>query len=270
MRFLLSLGCFGLAAILGLTAPASCRAADGADAAPGEAPELQLKPRWKVGQRWVVETTSVPIQTSDASGTKPGKPVRWEFSVVRREKVGEHDCFRVEVSSQTAPDAPKTVLWVDDRSFALRQVEAGLLVQGEERRIKERYDFEDGQPSPVIAPLSSLPLDLPVFSTVRPRSGKYGYKAHSVGIAEKRGEEISFSIQVEQKLAPARLAVARGLLNEDEKADAKKPATYEVRMKSPEREVMQLWRPGSPWPVFADNGNTKARLIQVLPASGSR
>lgn len=267
MRTLLCAGCLGLAALFGLNLASGSRADEAT--APGEAPEQQLKPRWQIGQRWVVETVSVPIQTSDTSGTRPGKPVRWEFKVVRKEKVGDHSCFRVEVTSKTVPDAPKTVLWVDDGSLALRQVEAGMLVQGEERRVRERYDFEDGQPSPVIAPLSNLPLDLPVFSTVRPRSGKYGYKARAVDAKEKPGDEISFSFQVEQKLAPASLAVARGALNEDEKTGGKKP-TYEVRMKSPEREVMQLWRPGSPWPVYADNGNTKARLIQVLPATGSR
>lgn len=233
------------------------------------APEDALKPRWQVGQRWIVETISTPIQNADGETPKPGKPVKWQFKVARREQVAGRDCFRVEITCQTNEDAPKTTIWVDEKSLALRQVEAGMLVQGEVRMVKERYEFEKGSPSPVVGPLSALPLDLPLFSSVRPRSGKYGYKAVALDADDKGSEDAPFTVEVEQQITPANAAVARGLLNEDDKRDTK-TSTYEVRLKSPERDVRQLWRPGMPWPSYSSNGSTTARLIKVLPPTGGR
>jgi hypothetical protein len=233
------------------------------------APEETLKPRWQVGQRWIVETTSTPVQTGDAETPVPGKPVKWQFKVAKREKVAGRDCFRVEITCQSNEDAPKTTIWVDEKSLALRQVEAGMLVQGEVRMVKERYEFEKGSPSPVVGPLSALPLDLPLFSTVRPRSGKYGYKTIALDAEDKVSDDVPFTVEVEQQLTPANAAVARGLLREDDKRDSK-VSTYEVRLKSPEREVRQLWRPGMPWPSYSSNGSTTARLIKVLPPTGGR
>lgn len=261
MRTHLLFGCLGLTVVLAV--PFADARDDSPAPASTEAPELQLKPRWQIGQRWIVETTSRAIQASEGQ-PRTGKPVEWEFLVSKREKVGDTPCFRVEVSCKNVPEAPKTFLWVDERSLTLRQVETGLVVQGEVRRIKERFDVEDGQPSPVIAPLSGVPIDLPHFSTVRPRGGKYGYQARSVGANDQPANDVTFAVEVEQKLTPARLVEARGLLREEGTPEKKMPATYEVRLKSPEREVRQLWRPGSPWPVYSDNGTTRARLIKVV------
>lgn len=263
MRKMLLCGCYCLAVLTMAKSGLDLCRADSTPEVSKRSPEETLKPSWKVGQRWIVETVSTPMHTSDAEPAAKGKPVKWQFKVTKKEKVGERDCFRVDITCQSVEDAPKTTIWVDAKSLALRQIEAGMLVQGEVRRVKERYDFEDGSPSPVIGPLSALPLDLPLFSTVRPRSGKFGYKAVTLDGDGKPEEDAPFAVEVEQQFTPMKLAEARGLLNEDEKAKA--PSTYEVKLKSPEREIRQLWRPGMPWPSYSNNGSTTARLIKVLP-----
>jgi hypothetical protein len=218
-----------------------------------------------------VETTSRALQTSEPEAPKAGPPVKWLFKVSKREKVTGRDCFRVEVSCESDPELPKTIVWVDEKSATLRQVESTIVVGGEARKIKDRFDHEEGSPSPVISSLTALPLDLPLFSTVRPRSGKYGYKSIVVD-DDKPSEGMTFAVEVDQKLTPANVAVARGLLGESEvqRRDGAGTETYEVVLKSPEREVKQLWKPGMPWPSYSQNGSTTARLIKVLPPTGGR
>src|SRR5271165_4226458 len=59
-----------------------------------------LRPCWQVGQRWVVETTRKVVHVANGAAAA-GRPVRWQFTVVRRERVAGTVCFRVEIACRS-------------------------------------------------------------------------------------------------------------------------------------------------------------------------
>jgi hypothetical protein len=232
----------------------------------GRLPVEQLRPRWTVGQSWIVETTTRPIQVAgDPNDLGSGPPLRWQFTVVKREKVAGKECFRVEIKClDTDERSPVTVLWVDAKALVLRKFQTELLVQGEFRTVTESYDFEDGDSGPVLGPCNALPVDLPLFSSEKRRSPRFSYVA-TTGTNEAKADELKFSIEVDQQVAPARPGEIRKLLREEVPRGLEAPRVHEVRLKSAEAEVRQLWKPGQPWPAYSDNGHTVSRLIKVLP-----
>src|SRR5262245_31665233 len=127
-------------------------------------PEGKLRPQWQVGSRWVVETVTRPLQVRGRGGDDKPDPLRWQFTVAKKDKLGRHECFLVEVEGLTDPKAqPRSLLWVDAKSLAVRQLQTQVPVPGGFTTITENYDFGTGQPAPVMAPVTVLPLELPVF-----------------------------------------------------------------------------------------------------------
>jgi hypothetical protein len=207
-------------------------------------PEEQFKPRWQLGQRWLIETTRTAFHTDEP--TRVGKPVRWQFTVLGRERVGGKLCFRTEIICKSIEGVPATTIWVDEKTLTLVQVETGLIVQGEVRWLKERYDSASSSGSPVVSPLGPVPLDLPVFATKRPNADLYEYKALQVDEDDRPADDLVFAVEVRQNIKQAR-----------------GKQTYQVSLKSSGREVRQLWKAGQPWPSFSSNGGTTSRLVHV-------
>jgi hypothetical protein len=260
----LASGCC-LAALILLCGTEDWSEAAAPPARPRGLPANQLRPRWTVGQSWIVETATLPVQAAgDPRDLRRGPPVRWQFTVAKREKVAGKECFRVEIRCTGSEErSPATVLWVDARALALRKFQTELLVQGEWRTVTESYDFEGADAGPVLGPSTALPVDLPLFSSEKRRSPRFSYVARPGALGKDEG--LAFSIDVDQHLAPARGRDVRDLLREEVPRDIDAPRAYEVRLRSPEREVLQLWKPGQPWPAYSDNGCTVSRLIKVLP-----
>ena len=125
----------------------------------------QLKPQWELGDKWIVETQSRPVQVREELADQVAiRPIQWQFTVQRVEKTLENDCYRVEVRCLLpGPEQPATVLWIDRKSNALRKLQTQLPVPGGFRTMTENYHFADGQPSPVLAPINALPVDLPLL-----------------------------------------------------------------------------------------------------------
>jgi hypothetical protein len=222
--------------------------------------EEYIRPSWQVGQSWVVETSKK--RGNIASGkAAPGRPVRWLFNVTRREEVGGNDCFRVDIACRSVAGVPGITIWVDVNTLALRQAEIGLLVQGEVRRVKERYDTEDEAGSPVIGLPSALPIDLPVFGAPRSRSGRFTYQA-SLADEDRTASNVAFAVDVEQSVKPIGRTDDGRLIGDDVRIDDR-TAAYDVRLRSNGREVRQLWKPGMPWPMYSSSGGTTSRLVHV-------
>jgi hypothetical protein len=204
------------------------------------------RPKWQIGQRWIVETTRKTAHIAARTPTA-SRPVRWQFTVLRQERVGGKNCFRVAIACRSVEGVPGMTIWVDTDTLALRQVETGLLVQGEVRWVTERYDSEDAG-SPVIGVLSALPLELPVFSPRGSRSGRFDYRAVMGDDGDRPADDLAFAVAVEQSVTPARAT----------------PATYEVRLRSNGREVRQKWKSGLPWPSYSSSGGSTSRLVDVI------
>jgi hypothetical protein len=266
-----------------------CRAAVGATLAlgticwclaaePGDPPRRsasleQLKPNWQLGDKWIVETITQPLQTRGSMDLRvAARPIQWQFAVQRFEKAISDDCYRVEIRCMLdGPPQPATVLWVDRKSHALRKIQTQIPVPGGFRTVTENYEFADGQPSPVLGPLTALPVDLPLLVGGEAKgSRKFIYEANTNPSGQKALGDVGFAYAVEQEVAPAAPNEAKGLLGDAfAKALVERPAV-EVKLKGPGREVRQLWQPGLPWPAYSESGATVSRLVKVIPAgSGS-
>lgn len=148
---------------------AACPAAD-------PPPELRIRPNWQVGDRWLVETQALdsPIAQPDAKAVDA--PLTWRFTVAAREKIADRDCFRLEARPELGDSPqPLTTLWIDCQTYTLRQSRTEIPVQAELRAITEHYQFAEGLAAPVFGPMTGLPVDLPIFSNLKPRAGAFSY-----------------------------------------------------------------------------------------------
>jgi hypothetical protein len=265
------------AALLGLCGGAlllTGAAPGGADPPPkpGDGPGVgQLKPRWRPGQKWEVETIGQQIPFGDRPKVQQkSKPLLWEFTVLEPQKLGDQNCIRVQVQAKTGGRTqPLTTLWLDEKSLAIRQVQTQLPVQGTLRTVTESYQFASGQPAPVLTPLTAIPLDMPVFLEGT-KGVKFTYEAVSGAEGKKDPNDVGFAFEVEQEVNEAGADAvkglqAKGLLSEDFTKDLQAKPLVEVRLKAGRRKVQQLWQAGLPWPAYSNNGVTQARLVRVLP-----
>ena len=266
-----ALAVFGGAALMPAgEAPNKANAAENDTQTP--TPE-QLKPRWQTGQKWEVETINQSLQR----GTKPKqkakhKPILWQFAVLEPAKLGEHPCYRVQVQAQVGQrQQPLTTLWLDQKSLALRQVQTQMRVQGDLRTVTESYQFEAGQPAPVITPLTAIPLDMPVFlDGDKAALHKFSYEAFSGEAGKKAADDVGFAFDIEQRIDRAgddavKSLQSKGLLSESFTKDLTAKPLVEVRLRAGSRQVRQLWQPGLPWPAYSSNGVCQARLVRVIP-----
>lgn len=229
------------------------------------------RPAWKVGDRWIVETASRPIQAREDARDDDANAVRtrWQFEVQEIAKLGGREAFRIAiVCLEKGPAQPQTTLWVDQKSLTLRQVQTQLPTADGFRTITESYEFHDGQPAPVMTPLTALPIDLPVFLSGGLKGDqKFEYTATPGPTGKKALGDVSFAFSVSQSSKAAEPARAKSLLHDSFSKDLTTKPAVEIHLKSSDREVQQLWRGDLPWPVFVNNGTTQARLVEVLPAN---
>lgn len=266
MRSKLLLGFALAAAVVCLswprTSPSPSHAADATDA--GETSD-RFRPTWHVGDRWTIETQTRQIQVGAPPGQTPlGKPVRWQFTVQGKEKVGGRDCFQVQVQCllQAARPQPQTTLWVDAQSLALRQVQTQLTVGGQVRTLTESYQFPGQQPTPVMGPFSALPLDMPLLLGGRTKgSQSFNYEAIPGPGGTKAIGEMGFAFEVTQDLDTQPPQQSRNLLHTEFIKSLGNRPLLEVKLKTFGRSVKQLWQAGLPWPAYSENGTTVARLV---------
>jgi hypothetical protein len=230
----------------------------------------QYRPRWQVGQQWVVESVNTQLPTMrDLLSIQPAKPIPWQFQVKGVEKIGLRHCFKVQVTCQVpGPQQPVTTLWVDQQTMTLQQLQTQLPVPGGLRTITESYRSASGQPTPVITPLTVLPLELPVFLQGSKGTTKFTYEAAAAPWGTKGVDDVAFAYEIEQVLTRPAPDQVKGLVPEAFTKDLQTKPVLEVRLKGlGSSRVRQLWQEGLPWPVFSDNGSSKARLVKVLPPS---
>ncbi len=225
---------------------------------------LQI-PKWQVGDSWVIETSTDRIQgrEGDAAGTVPR--IRWQFKVVSTEKVAGHDCYRIEIECLTKGRLrPKTTIWCDTQTVFLRQFQTQLAFQGRYRTIRESYDCPEGQFSPVLAPMNALPISLPAFVPPGSKSvGSFAYTSQPLPAGSKDPTAIRFSHQMTQAVS----APGAKSLNQLPKSYSKDLGSEltEVKFGDKSQSIVQVWKKGTPWPVFVDHGRTKAWLVPDTP-----
>jgi hypothetical protein len=266
------------AALLGLWGGALLLAGAPPDETSGQSRPAQassaekIKPRYKPGQKWEVETLSVPLENGNPLGEQTKrKKVLWQLSVLEPQKIAGKSCVRIQVQVKSGNRLqPVATLWLDEKSLALRQVQTQLRVQGSVRTVTESYQSGD-QPSPVIAPLTAIPLAMPVFleGTKAVGAQKFSYETISGPEGKKDPGDVGFAYEIEQEVDLAKDDAVKGLqekgmLTESFTKDLEAKPLVEVKLKASGRRVQQMWQPGLPWPVYSSNGVTQARLVRVV------
>lgn len=227
----------------------------------------QLRPHWQVGDQWIVETATLQIQKSALHAQAERSKVQWQFTVSRIDKIQGVECYQVEAKPLVQGQAPITRLWIDRRSLALRQLQTQVPVAGELKTITESYQFPSGQPSPVQGLLTALPVDLPLFLSGGVKGTQdFTYQASAGPEGKKAMGDVGFAVSIQQETDAASPQEVKGLLGDDFTKDLDAKPVVEVRLKSPMGRVRQLWQAGYPWPVYADNGTTIARLVKTTAA----
>jgi len=221
------------------------------------------RPAWKVGDSWVIETVTDRVQDRTARVPR-GAAIRWEFKVAAIEKLNGQDCYRIDVTCQaTGRVRPETSLWCGTRTLTLRQMRTTIAVAGQYRTILESYDAPANAATPVLTPLNALPIDLPAFLPPGAKGlGSFRYVSQPLPAGSKDPTLVRFAHTVKQDIAPAGAKALEQVPTQFAKDLERKPIV-EVRLQDHERTVTQLWQPGKPWPVFTNNGRTRATLVSV-------
>jgi hypothetical protein len=239
--------------------------------APPDAQANEFKPQWQKGQKWVVETLTNQLQARRDPAVGQGKkpvPIQWQFEVQDVEKVDGKDCYKVQIQCQVKNRTqPVTTIWTNAKSMTLQQLQTQFPVQGGFRTVTEHYQ-STGKPAPVLAPLTVLPLELPVFLPEETKSltpMKFSYEAVSGPSGTKAVGDVGFIYDVEQDMERITPEEAKGLLADDFSKGLESVPMLRIKIKGPRNDVTQIWQPRQPWPVYSNNGPTTARLIKVIP-----
>lgn len=238
-----------------------------ADAAPASLP----RPTWNVGDSWVVETLTERIQSRAAADTGTPARIRWQFHVSKLETLAGKECYRIDIECLTAGRIrPKTTIWCDTDTLFLRQFETQLAVNGTMRTIQESYDCAKGAFCPVIAPVNAIPLGLPAFVPEGTKGGnEFSYTSQPLPAGSKDTSVLRFGFSVKQDVSPPADEYMKKLPEAYTKALDQQPVR-QVKISTPEQNVVQLWKDGNPWPVYVHNGRTQAWLVSGASASDNR
>jgi len=222
-----------------------------------------FRPRWKVGQTWTVETTTkLPQFGVDAALAKRAHTVRWVFRVEEVEEVFEEPCFRVVATPlDLCPKGLNVRFWATVENLTLRRVEITFPVAGEFRTISESFQGLTTKTFPTQVPFKLLPLDMPCWERVPAKEPVgFTYEAIPGSLEKKDPGGIRFQIDIEQKSSELDSVVSA---EAESSAEAKSapPGVIKIELKTALGRVEQLWRVGQPWPMWASNGTTVARLV---------
>jgi hypothetical protein len=221
------------------------------------------QPRWTVGDTWTIETVSAKIQGREEQPARKSPPIRWQFRVADLEKLAGRDCYRIEVECLARGRIrPKSVMWVDEESGFLRQYQTELAVNGNMRPIVESYDHVKGEPAPVVTPISAVPIVMPAFIKKGSKVNSFSYTSAPMPAGAKAKDLglVTFAHEVSQTSGIAGAKALEVLPKGLSKSLDKKSVT-QINIATATEKVTQLWQEGEPWPVYVDNGVTKAYLV---------
>ena len=220
------------------------------------------QPSWQVGDSWVVETLTQRVQGREDKTAGREPRVRWEFRVAKIEKVADSDCFRLEVRCLAQGRIrPQSTLWCDQKTLFLRQFETQIAFNGQYRTVQESYSCAKGSTSPVMTFVNVLPVAMPAFLPGGAKGGEtFSYVSQPIPPGAKDTGIIRFTHEMKQEQrAPGSKSLDQLPTASAEKLDAK--SAVEVTLADSRRSLVQLWQKGAPWPIYADDGRTKAWLV---------
>jgi hypothetical protein len=233
-----------------------------------------FRPQWQIGRQWTVETESRQAQWA----AEPGRTAsaRWHFSVESIDQLQEQPCWRIVariVQGDRRLEEPRTTIWVDQTEGSIRQIETQVPTAQGYRAITESY-ISGPRSSPVIGFSSMLPIALPRFPIQGEKGGdtfEYELVSGAAGVKQiPQFQQIGFVTSVRQELLTPSEAGLKSMFGDAKKKDLENQSLLEVKLSTPRQQVRQIWREGTPWPLYADNGLTKMWLVETAPDHSPR
>lgn len=228
----------------------------------GESGRSVKRPDWKTGDSWVVETETRRIQVRESDPARKPARIRWRFHVRGVEPIAGRDCYRIDIECLAKGRLqPATVIWCDKQTLFLQQFQTQLATNGRYRVIRESYSVPKGVSAPVVPPLTALPIALPAFLSQGSKGiGSFTYTSQAKSAGSKAPGLLRFAHTVQQDQSrPSRRCLDGAKLGLSKSLDG--ADLTEVKLRSSTEKIVQLWKKGSPWPVYTDNGCTQAWLV---------
>ncbi|MDO4583368.1 MAG: hypothetical protein Q4D62_04615 [Planctomycetia bacterium] len=222
-----------------------------------------IGPKWQIGDRWSVETQT--IQTPASQKSERSRGVVWNFHVAGEEKVGEQDCFRVEITcADTRRKQPNVTIWVGRQTGMLTRLTSRIPMEGKYAEYTESYSMADGVPTPVLGIIPSLPLDLPILTEAARNSKSLEpavYESVSGSGQTKNLNDVRFAYSVTQTISPVPQNRIKSLSENIHASES-----VQVRISAGQHDVEQVWTAEKPWPIYSNNGVSVSRLKNFIPA----
>jgi hypothetical protein len=229
-----------------------------------QVPLDKFRPQWQLGQQWAVETQSQ--QQQRALPRQQAVTARWQFQVEAVDQLQGKPCWRIViriVQGDQLLAEPRTTVWIEQASAAIRQIETQLPTPQGYQRATESYQ-SGAQAAPVVGLQSLLPIALPQFPEAGVKAlDTFQYETVSGAGGVKAVGELGFVTDVRQELIEPTEEGLKAVFDEPEIKALEDAPLLEVKLTTPEQTVRQIWREAAPWPEYADNGVTQMRLIHV-------
>ncbi len=222
------------------------------------------QPKWDVGKTWTVESVSQRIQGREEAPARKPVPIRWQFRVAELENLAGRDCYRIEIECLARGRIrPKSMIWVDQKSGFLRQYKTELAVAGRMRPMIESYDHAKGAAAPIVTPVNALPIALPAFVAPGSKANSFVYTSAPMPAGAKAKDLglVTFAHEVTQTATQAGPKALEIIPAEGRPKSIEQNPLTEVSIGTGGETITQIWQQGQPWPVFVDNGRTKAYLV---------
>ena len=231
-------------------------------AAQDPAPDL-ARPVWKVGDTWVIETVTDQIQVREAMPSEKSPPIRWLFKVSGLADIGGHKCYQIDITCEAKGRVrPSSMLFIDTQTMMLREMRTQMAGFGQFHTVRESYEPQGGQVSPVLTFGNVLPIDLPAFLPKQSKAVSFNYVSQTIPAGAKDPDLIRFGHSVTQQVVRPSGKSLNRIPSRYAKALDRLPVV-EVRLANQDKSVVQLWQQGNPWPVYTHNGRTEAKLVSV-------
>lgn len=240
---------------LGGTLPAETESAQGG-----------FLPKWKVGDRWLLEASYKDLKTE---GEPWMAPIKWVFQVRGMKNIHRQDCYVVHAYTQNRSLKMQAILYLSSIDLRpMRVIDIFPTINGMKSKEKDVDPFHQ---EPLISEESLVPYDLPVFPLVR-RSIQQGDSLESYAApAPKTYTKISQVGGLKFKKSVQQTGKSPDKQRADSLAAYRTGGEmFQVEIFDPRSNdnLVQVWQEGSPWAISTESSARKVRLIP-LPTSNS-
>ncbi len=222
-----------------------------------------FKPRWQVGQAWVVEAHVPRLQlATEVDRSQALVSLRWRFAVEKIDNLLDEPCYLIEARPQDVePEGLCLRLWVSTEALLLKGWELLFPCGGVVASTGEMFRGGDFPAYPASVPFMLVPIAFPVWEEIPLKDiAEFHYEARVGLAAVKDLQESRFYIAISQCVDKPDERYVKSVLNRSVDQLGNRDL-LRIELQSSLGHWQQLWMAGQPWPVWASNGIVTSRLV---------